>query len=356
MTSTKSKSQSAPARGRRAATIHDVAAKAGVSVATVSRVLNGSTVVRETTSERVRAVATRLRYVPNVAARSLSIRRSHTIGVVLPDIHGEFFSEIIRGIDVAARGAGYHILVSGSHSDPQEMLEVIETMRGRVDGMIVMSPDVEITMVSDQLSHGLPLVLLNAASREHDAITIDNHGGSAAMVAHLRSSGHTNIAFITGPVRNADAGERLRGYREAIRRGTPRAKGVECTGDFSEASGFEAARRIVAATPRPSAIFAANDAMAVGAIAAIVDAGLSVPHDVAVVGFDDIPIARYLAPPLTTIRVDMAALGRRSFELLLQSITGKRHRSRQECIPTSLVIRQSCGASTAGTHRKRTIS
>src|SRR3954451_11824577 len=123
-------------------TIHDVAARAGVSVATVSRVLNGKELVREETSRHVLEAAKSLRYVPNVAARSLSIRRSHTIGIVLPDVHGEFFSEVIRGLDVAARRAGYHILVSGSHSDLGEMLEMLDTMRGRVDGLVVMAPDV----------------------------------------------------------------------------------------------------------------------------------------------------------------------------------------------------------------------
>src|SRR2546430_601070 len=124
-----------------AATIHDVAARAGVSVATVSRVLNGIAVVREETSRDVRAAAKFLRYVPNVAARSLSIRRSQTIGIVLPDVHGEFFSEVIRGIDVAARRAGYPILVSGSHSGAREMLGVLHTMHGRGDGPGVMGPE-----------------------------------------------------------------------------------------------------------------------------------------------------------------------------------------------------------------------
>src|SRR5947207_15226224 len=123
-------------------TIHDVAARAGVSVATVSRVLNGKELVREETSRHVLEAAKSLRYVPNIAARSLSIRRSHTIGIVLPDVHGEFFSEVIRGIDLAARKAGYHILVSGSHSDIAEMLAVLEAMRGRVDGLVLMAPDV----------------------------------------------------------------------------------------------------------------------------------------------------------------------------------------------------------------------
>src|SRR3954452_14746618 len=145
-----------------AATIHDVAARAGVSVATVSRVLNGKELVREETSRQVVAAAKSLRYVPNVAARSLSIRRSQTIGVVLPDVHGEFFSEVIRGIDVAARRAGYHILVSGSHSDAGEMLEVLGAMHGRVDGIVVMAPYVAHASLDPSLPSDLPLVLLNS--------------------------------------------------------------------------------------------------------------------------------------------------------------------------------------------------
>src|SRR6476646_11216111 len=153
-----------------AATIHDVVERAGVSVATVSRVLNGKELVREETSRHVRAAAKSLRYVPNVAARSLSIRRSQTIGIVLPDVHGEFFSEIIRGIDVAARHAGYHILVSGSHSDAGEMLEVLEAMRGRVDGLVVMAPDIALSSLTRSRVTDLPLVLLNTSDDTHDAI------------------------------------------------------------------------------------------------------------------------------------------------------------------------------------------
>src|ERR1044071_8929501 len=166
--------QHEPLRYRRrrgaAVTIHDVAARAGVSVATVSRVLNGKELVRAETSRQVLAVAKSLRYVPNVAARSLSIRRSHTLGVVLPDVHGEFFSEVIRGIDVAARKAGYHILVSGSHSDPGELLEVVAAMRGRVDGIIVMSPEETAQSLRDQLPRDTPLVLLNARAEGHDTV------------------------------------------------------------------------------------------------------------------------------------------------------------------------------------------
>ena len=333
--------------GAAAVTIRDVAARAGVSVATVSRVLNGKELVREETSAQVLEAARSLRYVPNVAARSLSIRRTQTIGIVLPEVHGEFFSEVIRGIDVAARHAGYHILVSGSHSDVGEMMEVVDAMRGRVDGLVVMAPDIAV----DSLRNQLPLVLLNSNDRRYDAITIDNYGGARAMMRHLAGLGHTHIAFICGPKHNADARERSRGYRQSMRG----AKIIEMRGDFTEASGYAAAREIAAMDPRPTAIFASNDSMAIGALGALSEAGLSVPGDITVVGFDDIPIARYVAPPLTTVGVDIAELGRRAFAVLLEVIAKPNARqTRRDQIGTNLVVRKSCGAPPQPKRRSRT--
>jgi LacI family transcriptional regulator len=327
-----------------AATIHDVAARAGVSVATVSRVLNGKELVREETSRHVRAAAKSLRYVPNVAARSLSIRRSQTIGIVLPEVHGEFFSEVIRGIDLAARAQGYHILVSGSHSDPAQMLNVVDAMRGRVDGLVVMAPDVTLAPLTELRARAMPVVLLNSAETNGDAITVDNYGGARTMMQHLHGLGHTRIAFVRGPQHNADARERLRGYRHAMR-GIASAKALECNGDFTEESGFAAGRRLAGLTPRPTAVFAANDSMAVGVLASITAAGMNVPEEMTVVGFDDIPIARYVNPPLTTIRVDIAELGKCAFALLLDAIGNPAaHAPRHDLVATTLIVRKSCGA------------
>ncbi len=325
-------------------TIHDVAARAGVSVATVSRVLNGKELVREETSRHVLAAAKLLRYVPNVAARSLSIRRSQTIGIVLPEVHGEFFSEVIRGIDLAARAEGYHILVSGSHSDSDRMLEVVDTMRGRVDGLLVMAPDVTLAPLQELRARDMPVVLLNSAGPSGDAITIDNYGGARAMMQHLHNLGHTRIAFVRGPQHNADARERLRGYRHAMRgMATRLLRALECSGDFTEESGFAAGRQIAESSSRPTAVFAANDSMAVGVLASLAAAGIKVPEEISVVGFDDIPIARYVAPPLTTMRVDIAELGRRAFALLLDAISEPRaHAARHERVATTLVVRGSC--------------
>ncbi len=320
-----------------AVTIHDVAARAGVSVATVSRVLNRKEIVREDTMNQVLAAAKSLHYIPNVAARSLSIRRSNTVGIVLPDVHGEFFSEVIRGIDVAARKDRYHILVSGSHSDVGEMGEVLEAMHGRVDGLVVMAPDVAIDSLRGQLPRDLPMVLLNSSDERHPAITIDNYGGARTMMRHLSDLGHTRIAFITGPAGNADARERLRGYRQSMR-GLPR---TEIAGDFTEHAGHEAVKQLLGLDPMPSAIFAANDSMAVGALSALRDAGVDVPRQMSVVGFDDVPIARYVNPPLTTIRVEIAELGRRAFAVLLEILAHPKTRVQRERIETTLIVRKS---------------
>ena len=320
-------------------TIRDVAARAGVSVATVSRVFNQKGPMREETARRVMDVAGAMQYVPHAGARSLSTRSTRTIGVVLPDLHGEFFSEVIRGIDLAARESGYHLLLSGSHADRDEMRAVVQAVRGLVDGLIVMSPDLDPRSLCAELPPSIPTVLLNARVEGHPSITIDNSGGAREVVRHLAGLGHTRIAFLSGPAQNADAEQRRRGFRAGARANDIHA--VEIDGDFTEQSGYEAARKILELRPRPTAVFAANDSMAIGALSGFRDAGLRVPEDMALVGFDDVPIARFLDPPLTTVKVPIAELGRRGLQLLLDG-DGKAVSPAR--LQTSLIVRRSCGA------------
>lgn len=328
----------------RGATIKDVAARASVSVATVSRVLNEKGLVREDTVARVLSAAAALNYVPHGGARSLSTRRTSTVGVVLPDLHGEFFSEMIRGIDVAARRRGYHLLVSGSHSDWSEMSAVLLAVRGRVDGLIVMAPEVEAEGIASWLPSGLPVVLLNGRVDGAWCVAVDNRQGASSMMGHLLSLGHREIAFISGPDGNADATERLRAWHEAMREADiGRIDELLVQGDFSETAGYEAGYTILSRERRPTAVFAANDAMAIGALCAIREQGVRVPEEIAVVGFDDIPIARFVSPPLTTVSVEIAELGRQAFELLLEAGEPDRQ-PRLEILPTHLVIRESCGS------------
>ena len=330
-------------------TIRDVAREAGVSVATVSRVFNDSGPVGGETRQRILDVAARLRYTPDSAARSLITRRTNTLGVLLPDLYGEFFSEVIRGIDPTAQRSGYHILVSRSHNDRRELEAAMRAMRGRVDGLVVMSPDIDAEALVDNLPADCPVVLLNCAveGSDFDSLNIDNFGGAHAMVSHLVALGHRRIAFITGHERNHDAAERLRAYRAAVEEGGAEWREEwERAGDFTEASGYRAAAEIAALSPRPTAIFAANDSMAIGALSALREAGVRVPEDIAVAGFDDIPISRYMSPPLTSVHVAISELGERATRTLLHAVDEKnRHRKHQETMPTTLVIRESCGSS-----------
>ncbi|MEX2325372.1 MAG: LacI family DNA-binding transcriptional regulator, partial [Gemmatimonadaceae bacterium] len=203
---------------RRMVTIKDVAREAGVSVATVSRVLNGSGPVSEQTGQRIREVAGRLRYVPHGGARSLITRKTQTLGVLLPDLYGEFFSEVIRGMDDTAQRHGFHLLISRAHADTHGVDTAMRAMRGRVDGIVAMSPDLGADSPLD-VPALVPIVLLCSAPRGDgaDMLTIDNQGGSKAIVGHLIGLGHTRIAIIKGASRNYDAAERLRGYRLALR-------------------------------------------------------------------------------------------------------------------------------------------
>lgn len=329
------------------ASIKEVALKAGVSVATVSRVINGTGPVAAETRRRIQEAIDKLRYVPHGAARSLITNQTDTVGVLLPDLYGEFFSEVIRGIDLAARRNAYHVLVSGFHSDRAEIEAVLRALRGRVDGLIVLSPDVDAQTLQRNLPETLPVMLLNTPvdGSSFDSIQIDNYGGAYAMVRHLAGLGHRQIALIRGPKENVDAQERLRGYREALRSlGLEPSPVLEIEGDFSEDSGYRAGRHFLKLKPRPTAVFAANDSMAIGCLFALREAGAQVPDDVALAGFDDIPIARYLTPSLSSVHVPIAELGMRAMDRLLQAVDSKNeHERRQETVPTTLVVRDSCG-------------
>jgi len=330
------------------ATVKDVARRAGVSVATVSRALAGSDAVRPETAERVHEAAHALHYVPHGGARSLATNRTNTVGVMLPDIHGEFFSELIRGLDRTARRNGYLLLVSGFHSNRRDVEAMLGITRGRVDGLVLMTPDVEAPCLDQVIAEGMPVVLVNgrAVEGDLDSLEVDNVGGAAAAVRHLAALGHRSIALVSGPESNHDARGRRDGYRRALRElGLPSPAELEIAGDFTEAAGHLAADALRTMRSRPTAVFAANDAMAIGLLASLRDAGVRVPSDLAVVGFDDIPAARWVSPMLTSVRVDIAALGARAMECLLHAIAcNNSHCRAHETAPAALVVRQSCGA------------
>ncbi|HET7267988.1 MAG TPA: LacI family DNA-binding transcriptional regulator [Oleiagrimonas sp.] len=327
-------------------TIKDVAKAAGVSVASVSRALNGHDNVTRDTCERIMQAAQQLHYMPNGAARSLITRRTQTIGALLPDLHGAFFSELIRGIDRAARARGLHLLVSSSHDNADEAAATLRAMRGRVDGLLVMSPHASPGFLSDNLPPELPTVLMSTGGDDdhHARLTVDNHGGAWAMTRHLIDGGYQRIAFVCGPEHNIDAAERLRGYRDAMGKLADAPGCCVLSGDFSEQAGYDAGHQLLGMDPRPQAVFAANDMMALGVLAACNEAGMSVPEDMALAGFDDIPMARYMTPSLSTVRIHIADFGERALARLVETIDQADDKpTTEEVIPTELVVRTSCG-------------
>lgn len=327
-----------------ATTIKDVARLAGVSVATVSRALNGHSNVTPQTREHVMGVVAQLRFVPSSAAQSMITRRTHTVGALLPDLHGEYFSELIRGIDLAARARGLHLLVSSSHGDAAEAAAALRAMNGRVDGLLVMSPHVSADFLWGNVADDLPAVLMNThvAGGSHSSFAVDNYGGASAMVRHLVERGHRAIAFIAGPESNFEAQERLRGYRDAIAELLPQTDEQVLQGDFTKESGFRAGSQIVALTQRPSAVFASNDMMAIGCLSALNEAGLQVPNDIALGGFDDVPISRYVNPPLTTVRARITELGGLALERLASAIEEPgRSAPLHQTLRADLIVRQS---------------
>jgi LacI family transcriptional regulator len=307
------------------ATIRDVAKRAQVSVASVSRALNGVDNVSEGTKARIADAVRELGYVPHAGARSLSLARTNAIGVVLPDLHGEFFSEIVRGMDREASRRGYLLLLSNLHAGGEQAASALRAMRGRVDGLIVMAPHLQRDELSSALPAGLPCMLINARdeSGKCSAITLDNAAGVEAVVDHLVSLGCKRLIHIAGPNGNRDAEERSVAFSAAVKNRHIDSEIV--SGDFQEESGVEAVTELLRAGRHFDGIFAANDNMAIGAIEALRAARLNVPGDVAVAGFDDIPLARHLG--LTTVSVRIAELGEVAIASLLDRVAkvdGKR--------------------------------
>jgi LacI family transcriptional regulator len=336
-------------------TITDVAREARVSVASVSRVVNGHSNVLPETRQRITEVIARLRYVPDTAARSLITRRTHVIGVLLPDLYGEFFSELIRGIDAAAREHRLHLLLSSSHGDAAEMAAAIRAMHGRVEGLLVLAPQ-QGTAALGELDAGVPTVFINSrVGPGASALAIDSYGGARAMVRHLIGCGHRTIAHVTGPADNFDSHERERGYRDELAAALPVARPQVIRGDFTQTSGYAAGTAIGAARRRPAAVFAANDVMAIGCLAAFDTLGLAVPRDIAVAGFDDIPLAGFVRPALTTMRVPIVELGRGAVTRLAEVVAHPDARPVATTLEPELVVRDSSGAAPA-TPRSRTAS
>ena len=336
--------------------IHELARLSGVSVGTVSRALNGYTDVRAETRERIMRIAQELDYTPSASARTLVTQRSHVVGVFLetgeghPDFQHPFFHEVLGGIKQSAGPAGYDLLVFASERPGNGFGAHSYLKRCRhhnVDGAVLMGldaddPEVRRLVRSDVATVGVDIALSGPLTT---SVASDNEAGVAAAVRHLHELGHRRIAHITGLLDKQPGADRLRGYRHELQRlgVTPRDEYV-AFGDFYVESGHAGMQALLALDEPPTAVVAAADLTALGAIRAANDAGLEVPRDVSVVGFDDIQLAQYLHPPLTTLRQAKSSLGREAGRALVRHIDAEEDVPAAVTLPVELVVRASTAA------------
>jgi DNA-binding LacI/PurR family transcriptional regulator len=322
-------------------TLEEVATRAGVGRGTVSRVVNGSPQVSERTRERVMRAVAELGYVPNMAARALVTRRTGAIALVISEpeerIFGEpFFAGVVRGITtVVGESSRQLVLALVQNREQAERLDSYLTPQ-HVDGVLVLSAHDSDTLPARIQGRGLPIVLCGrpTGSAELSYVDVDNVGGARAAVAHLLASGRRTVAVVAGPQDMIAGRDRLEGYQQALREaGVAVDDSLVETGDFTEASGATAMRALLERRPHLDAVFAASDLMALGALRVLRESGRSVPGDVAVVGFDDGPVAAVTEPALTTVHQPMEQLGREMAHMLLSRIN-----SAEESGPTHVVL------------------
>jgi LacI family repressor for deo operon, udp, cdd, tsx, nupC, and nupG len=300
--------------------IKDVARLAGVSTATVSRTLAEPDKVSDATRKKVQSAIERSGYVRNELARSFRMQSTQTILVLVPDIGNPFYSLIIQGLEEVAQQHGYRLLLGDTQNHPEREIEYLQSvMQRQVDGVISLGHTLPRVL---EFKDGKPVPLVMACEYLHDAtvssISIDNIAAAALATRHLLDLGHRRIAFINGPAQTPLSKDRLRGYREALKAADlAYDKNLVIRGDFSLLSGERAATALLAEKIKFSAIFAANDAMGIGAIKVLRAHRLKVPGDISVVGFDDIEFAQYVEPPLTTIHQPRREIGRAAMNRML---------------------------------------
>jgi LacI family repressor for deo operon, udp, cdd, tsx, nupC, and nupG len=327
-------------------TIRDVARLAGVSHQTVSRVINGDPLVTPQTRARVEAAIAELGYQPNAIARSLADGRTHMLACLAPNLTDYTFARIIEGAEAECRQHGF-FLISSSAPDEAAFAALINELvpSRRIEGLMVINPYID--QRTQHLPENVPTVFIGGHPRPgHDvaAITLDDYGAARSAVQHLTGLGHQRIAMITGPLVEDCTQDRITGYRAALQEANLKADPAWIVeGDWSASSAHTATLRLMNLKPPPTAIFAQNDRMGLGALRAARDLGLRVPEQLSVIGLDDMPLASYFDPPLTTMRQDMFAIGRTAAQLLVQAVEQPQAKQPQLRQPAELVIRQSTG-------------
>ena len=333
-------------------TISDVARLAGVSISTVSRVVNDTAPVSDDVGQRVRNAISMLGYTPHAAARNLAVRKTNTIGLLLPELSSSFFAPLLRGIEGVVRQTEYDLLVYASvrptsNGDRRRREPIGEH---NADGVLVFTTTLDESEIHQHYDRGFPMVLMHRMPPRGvfaPSVMFDNQAGMAAVVRHLvEVHGRRRIAFMRGPTGNQDSDLREVAFRDTLGAlGIPYDASLVVRGGFNEASGEEAVRNLLLSGAQFDALFTGDDEAAAGALIGLRAAGLRVPQDVAVVGFDDLPVSRHLNPPLTTVRAPIERAGWLAASLLLQLLAGE-VAEYETILPVELVIRQSCGCAT----------
>jgi DNA-binding LacI/PurR family transcriptional regulator len=335
-------------------TSRDVAELAGVSRTTVSFVLNNVSTaqISEETKQRVLDAAKRLDYRPHAAARSLATQQTHTIGLVLYQtvdriVGDAFLTNVVRGLAEVSQRRGFRLLLHAFEEIGKSEAYISLVLENRIDGLIVSGPRSDDGQLPKLCEQGFPIVLLGQLrGLDVHFVDVDNIAAAHCAVAHLIRLGHRRIGLITNaPLEYTASEDRWQGYQQALSEaGLPYDERIVRYGSFREKSGYQAMKELLALPQPPTATFVASDEVAIGALAALHEDGRSVPEDMAIVGFDDIAVARYLVPPLTTIRLPAYELGLRAADVLINTIAGAGPAEKGMLLGTELVIRESCGS------------
>jgi len=326
-------------------TIKEVSQRAHVSPSTVSRVLNGTTPVSPDARERVLRAIEELDYTPNAFARGLATNRSGGIGVTTNDIGSPYYAVILRGVEAAIEDAGLHLMVSSGHAKADAERSAIQFLKQRrSDALIIQAEalsDAELIDVAKGV--GVPVVVFGRRIPELEpaCVHLDNEAGGRMAAQHLLDRGHRRIAHIAGPLRFPDARDRLQGYRDALEAaGVPYDDDLVVEGDFREGGGWAAMGRLLDRTPALDAVFVANDQMAAGAMRAARDRGLALPRDLSLVGYDDVLLAQYVSPALSTVRQPLFDMGRAAGDIAIALLEQRKVEVRTRFEP-ELVVRES---------------
>jgi DNA-binding LacI/PurR family transcriptional regulator len=327
-------------------TIYDVAREAGVSIATVSKVINNTGRISEKTKEKVLKVMKDLNYQPSVVASALTGKRTFTIGLLIPDIANPFFAEIARSVEDRGHELGFSVVMCSTDNNIQKEEKYISLLKQKsVDGIIIATGTRNLKIIQEELlAQQIPVALIarDMPALAVDTVLIDDFLGGYQATSHLISLGHKKIAIIAENLNVASSRERIRGYQQALEdAGISFDKNLLLVSDFSVESGKEVARRLLRDSSRPTAIFACNDLLAIGVIQAARELDINIPDDISVVGFDNTILATIIDPPLTTIAQPIQDMGRKVIDLLVKEIHGTKHAKQRIVLLPELIVRKS---------------